>query len=69
VVEHPRRARFLLEAYEPFPIADRDTGQNLDRDIAPEARVLRAVNPPSPISPTTWYGPRVSLDCSGIPAL
>ena len=44
MVEHPGRARLLFEALQLLLIAQRDRGEDFDGDIAPEPRVLRAVN-------------------------
>ena len=40
MIEHPGRARFLLEPHEPLAIAERDVRQNLDGDVPSEPRVL-----------------------------
>ena len=44
MIEHPGGARLLFEAQQPLAIADGDVGQNLDRHVAPEARVLGAIH-------------------------
>src|SRR5207248_4353963 len=44
MIEHPRRARLLLESLQALFIAERDGGQNLDRDVASEASVGRAID-------------------------
>jgi hypothetical protein len=44
VVQQPRRARFLLEAPEALGVADDVRGKDLDRDLASEPGVARAVH-------------------------
>ena len=40
----PAALRFLLEAAQPLGVARDARGQHLDRDLAPEPRVARAVD-------------------------
>ena len=44
MIEHPRGARFLFEAQQTLAVADGDVGQDLDRHVAPEARVPGAIH-------------------------
>jgi hypothetical protein len=44
MIEHPGRARLLLETLHAFLIAERERGQDFDRDVASEARVFRAIH-------------------------
>ena len=39
-----QRARFTLEAREPFRIARERGGQHLERDVAMELRIVRAIH-------------------------
>ena len=48
--EHPRLA---LEACEPIRVARERTGQDLDRDVAPELRVVRRYTSPMPPAPSS----------------
>ena len=51
VVQHAGGPRFLLEALEPVRVLRESRGQNLDRHVAPKARILRPVDLPHPPSP------------------
>ena len=51
MVEGGDRPRFLLEAAEAVGIGGDVVGQDLDRDVAPEARVPRAVHLPHAAGP------------------
>ena len=44
MVERCRGPRLLLEALEPIGIGDRSGGQQLQRDVAPQPRVARAID-------------------------
>ena len=44
MIEHPGRARFLLEALHAFLIAERERGQDFDGHVASEARVFGAID-------------------------
>ena len=44
MIEHPGRARFLLEASKPIGIVSERAGEDFDRDVAREARVLRPID-------------------------
>jgi hypothetical protein len=44
VIENPGRARFLLEALQAVRVGRERRRQDLDRDVAAQARVLRTVH-------------------------
>jgi hypothetical protein len=44
MVERREHPRFALEASQPAGICGEDTRQNLERDVAPERRVARALH-------------------------
>jgi len=44
VIQHGRRARFLLEAPQPLGVGAERGGQHLDRHVAPEPRIARPIH-------------------------
>jgi hypothetical protein len=44
MIQASRSVRFLLETAEPFGVGDDCAGQDLDRDIAPQAWIARAID-------------------------
>ena len=48
MVQRRGRARFLLEALQPFGVGRQAGGQDLDRYLASEPRVARAIDLPHP---------------------
>ncbi len=71
MVEHPGGARFLFESGQPLVIAQRGGGEDLDRHVAAETRVLGAVHRSHPALAEHAHDPvrtehRVFLERHGV---
>ena len=74
MIERAEHLRFARRSARAAPRRARSGGQDLDRDVAAERRVARAVDlahPPAPSSDRTVYGPkrRPMSDSAGSPAM
>lgn len=61
MVERREHVCLALEARQPFRVLREGVGQHLNRHVAPEVRVVSAIDlaiPPKPIKATISYGPR-----------